>query len=48
MQKVDVASTAWDNFLVIVLDKILVSAVNVAYGADHIICALKPLDSFKL
>lgn len=43
----DVASTALDNFLVIVLDKILVNVVSVAYEADHITCVLKPLDSFK-
>lgn len=47
MQKVDVASTALDNFLVIVLDKVLANAANVANEADHIICVLKPLDSFK-
>ena len=47
MQKVDVASTALDNFLVIVLDKILANEANVANEADHIICAQKPLDSFK-
>ena len=47
MQKVDVASTALDNFLVIVLDKILVNVASVAFEADHIICALKLLDSFK-